>query len=76
MTAPHKNGSPVAPSAESAEDFAAAVVKFALRGHCLKRVCADGGLVEFFVMSRWGQSRSFTNWHSTQAFLTQIGGVV
>ena len=71
-----ENGSIVAPTVTAAKDFATITAKLALKGHALQRnVSANDGLVTFVVVSRWGQSRSFTHWNNVCAFLaTQIGG--
>ena len=48
--------------------------QFALRGqtlHTLNRT--DEGRI-IYVVSRWGQSRTFTHMHDLESFLVQIGG--
>ena len=48
--------------------------QFALKGHTLqKQYRADDGRVSYLV-SRWGQSRVFADWHDVVGFLAQIGG--
>lgn len=46
--------------------------QFALHGHTLQTSKRDGRVT--YSVSRWGQSRCFTNTHDLQAFLVQIGG--
>ena len=63
-----------APNFETEKSFATMAAKFAIKGHTLqKQYRADDGRVSYLV-SRWGQSRTFTNLHDVQAFMTQIGG--
>ena len=54
--------------------FTTIQAQFALKGHTLqKQNRADDGRIAYLV-SRWGQTRTFSHWHDLQAFLTQIGG--
>ena len=54
--------------------FTTIQAQFALKGHTLQeQYRADDGRVSYLV-SRWGQSRTFTHLHDVQSFLTQIGG--
>ena len=63
-----------APNFETEKSFATMAAQFAIKGHTLqKQHRADDGRVSYLV-SRWGQSRTFTHLHDVQAFLTQIGG--
>ena len=57
-----------------AKDYSTLQAKFALLGHTLhhNRRADDGRST--FVVERWGQARYFTDLHSVNAFLTQIGG--
>jgi heme-degrading monooxygenase HmoA len=56
------------------KEFHTIAARFALKGHALHRStrAADGHAT--FIVSNWGQSRAFSNWHDVQAFLVQIGG--
>lgn len=89
MNRAHKNESPavtvqfvdqkidtsiLTPNGETQKSFATMAAQFAIAGHTLqKQHRADDGRVTYLV-SRWGQSRTFSAWHDVQAFMTQIGG--
>lgn len=47
--------------------------QFALKGHCMRVNTRQDGTISY-VVSRWSQSRHFTDWADVQAFLTQVGG--
>lgn len=87
MNAPHKNENPtvtgqfadqnnqtvtVTPSSEAEKSFATMAAQFALRGHTLQKHEQGGRIL--YVVSRWDQSRTFTQWHDMQAFMVQVGG--
>ena len=64
----------VSPNRETEKSFATMAAKFAIKGHTLqKQYRADDGRVSYLV-SRWGQSRVFADWHDVVGFLAQIGG--
>jgi hypothetical protein len=74
MKNPTTHGATPGQAAPENSEFHATVVAFAKQGHMLQRqIRADDKRVSFIV-SNWGQSRMFSDWHSVQAFLSQIGG--
>ena len=72
-TTPTHGAAPGQATPENSE-FHAAVVAFAKQGHMLQRSFRVGDGRVTFVVSRWGQCRTFSHWGDVQAFLTQIGG--
>jgi hypothetical protein len=61
------------PAVPENSEFHPAVIAFARCGHILQRQYrADDGRVTF-VVTRLGHARMFSDWHSVQAFLTQVG---
>lgn len=52
--------------------FATLTAEFALRGHTLQALSSEGRTL--YVVSRWGQSRTFSHPNRVEAFLRQVGG--
>ena len=72
--APYSHGAMPGQDTPELKQFTTTAAKFALKGHELRRsVRSDDGRVTYTV-SRWNQSRVFTNWHDLESFLVQIGG--
>ncbi len=68
-----KNGATPAAGVPDEKTIATTAAQFALKGHALRvNTRADGTIS--FIVSRWSQSRHFTDWADVQAFLVQVGG--
>lgn len=68
-----KNGATPAAGVPDAKIIATTAAQFAIKGHALRTHSRQDGTTAYIV-SRWSQSRHFTDWADVQAFLVQIGG--
>jgi len=86
MMAAHKSESPAATGLNAKQstdgailsptekEFSTTQAAFAIEGHSLQTSFRADDLTPTYWVSRWGQARAFTTWHSVCSFLTQIGG--
>ncbi len=66
-------GAKPGPAVPENSEFHPAVIAFARHGHMLQRQFRASDKRVTFVVTRLGQARTFSDWHSVQAFLTQVG---
>ncbi len=68
-----EHGASVGRDAESAKQFSTLQARFAMRGHCLRKITAQSGESTYFA-EKWGLVRWLDDLDAAEAFLTQIGG--
>ena len=76
MNTTQTHGATPGQAAPENSEYHAAVVAFAKKGHMLQRHFRAGDGRVAYTVSRWSSSRSFSDWHSLQGFLAQVGGQV